>query len=119
MTDVLSLVEGGGPVLRWLIVRFDSISDVDYSAAKMLLYLINRFQVRHATLIFSDVDAQLRLRLQRYGVVGALGSDKVFGDCISAVREFERLLHKAEVGQDEANDVPATTGPKSVVSPNA
>jgi len=42
MTEVLSIVRIPPPGLRWLILRFDSIVDVDYVAARMLMELADR-----------------------------------------------------------------------------
>ena len=52
MNEVLSIVGTAPPRLRWLILRFDSIEDVDYVAAKMLVELADRIGREQVTLVF-------------------------------------------------------------------
>jgi MFS superfamily sulfate permease-like transporter len=78
MNEILGLVQKSPTELRWLVVRFDTISDVDYSAAKMLLNLLERLKTHNVSLIFSDVDSAMQSRLQHYGIVEAVGDDRIF-----------------------------------------
>ena len=88
MREVLDLIQNADPALRWFMVRFSRISDVDYSASKMLEELIHRLQARRLTLGFCDVDEGLRSLLKRYGVLDSIGNDKVFDHLNAAVKEF-------------------------------
>jgi MFS superfamily sulfate permease-like transporter len=88
MNEILCLVKEAQPELRWLVVRFDTISDVDYSAAKMLLNLLERLKAHNVSLIFSDVSSAMQSLLQHYGLVEALGSDRIFTSLIDTVRAY-------------------------------
>lgn len=84
-----SLVDAA--LLRWFLVRFSRISDVDYSASKMLTELIHRLQTRRLTLVLCDVDDGLRSLLKRYGILDDIGNDKVFDHLNAAVQKFANL----------------------------
>ena len=88
MNELLRLVEASDSAVRWLMVRFDSISDIDYSASKMLLDLIQRLRSRRVALVFTDVDARTKALLQNYGLLAALGEGGVFGHFTEAVTDF-------------------------------
>jgi high affinity sulfate transporter 1 len=91
MTEVLRLVQATDYPVRWLIVRFDSISDIDYSASKMLLNLIQRLRDLGVNAVFTDVDARIEKLLKSYGLAMALGSERVFVSFGQAVEAFKRL----------------------------
>jgi len=86
MQEVLRLVKNTRSQVKWLVVRFDSISDVDFSSSKMLLLVIQQLGKLGVTTVFSDVNRGMRDLLERYGIVAALGPDKVFDDLAAAVK---------------------------------
>jgi len=86
MQEVLRLVKNAKSQVKWLVVRFDSISDVDFSASKMLLLVVQQLGKLGVTTVFSDVNSCMRDLLERYGIVAALGPDKVFDDLAAAVK---------------------------------
>ena len=91
MREVLRLIQNSDPALRWFMVRFSRISDVDYSASKMLAELIHRLQARGLTLVFCDVDDGLRSLLNRYGILDDIGNDRVFDHLDAAIQGFKHL----------------------------
>jgi high affinity sulfate transporter 1 len=91
-TEVLQLVGTGETRVRWLTVRLGTISDVDYTASKMLLDLIRRLQQRGVTLAFTDVDTRMGTLLQHYGIAQVLGSDKLFANVTTALTGYRMSL---------------------------
>ena len=91
MREVLELIQNGDPALRWFMVRFSRISDVDYSASKMLTELIHRLQARRLTLVFCDIDDRLRSLLKRYGILDNIGNDRVFNHLDAVIQGFRDL----------------------------
>ena len=89
MREVVGLIQHAGPTLRWFMIRFSRISDVDYSASKMLVDLIHRMQGRGVKLVFCDVNEVRRSLLQRTGVLDRIGSDNVFDHLDTAVKAFK------------------------------
>jgi len=86
LKQILGLVKEALPELHWLVVRFNTISHVDYSAAKMLLNLLERLKARNVSLVFSDVSSAMQSLLEHYGLIEALGSGRIFPTFIAAVR---------------------------------
>ena len=91
MREVLGLIHNGDPDLRWFMVPFSRISDVDYSASKMLKELIHRLQAHRLTLVFCDVNDGLRSLLKRYGILDNIGNDRVFDHFDAAIQGFRHL----------------------------
>jgi len=89
LREVLGLIQNADPTLRWFVIRFSRVSDVDYSASKMLKELIHRLRTRSVTVVFCDVDECRRSLLKRYSVLDDLGSDKVFDHLNEAVNAFK------------------------------
>src|SRR5262249_21915040 len=91
MTEVLDLVHSASPPVRWFVVSFDSISDVDFTAAKMLQQLTKLLKRQDAAMVFSGVDPAMQKLLERYGIAAGLGSDRIFQGLVHAVREYRKI----------------------------
>ena len=57
-----------GPPLRWLVLDFAAIGDVDYTASAALTKVIEHLHQRHIRLVISSVLAPVRQQLDRYGI---------------------------------------------------
>jgi MFS superfamily sulfate permease-like transporter len=90
--DVTALVGHGGP-LRWMVIDFAAIGDVDYSASAVLASVIDHVHQHHVHLVFCSVLGPVRQRLDRYGISKALGPDAYFdtpGEALEAFRSAVR-----------------------------
>ena len=65
--DVTALAAHGAP-LRWLVLDWAAIGDVDYTASTILVRLIELLHQRHIRLMFSSVLGPVRQQLDRYGI---------------------------------------------------
>jgi sulfate permease, SulP family len=65
--DVNALVGHGAP-LRWLILDFAAIGDVDYTASTVLTKAVEHLHRRQIHLVISSVLAPVRHQLDRYGI---------------------------------------------------
>jgi MFS superfamily sulfate permease-like transporter len=91
MTEVRHLVRSASTPVRWFVVRFDSISDVDFTAAKMLLQLMKLLKPVDVSVVFSDVGPAVLKLLQRYGIAAELGSGRIFPDLTSAISDYRKI----------------------------
>jgi MFS superfamily sulfate permease-like transporter len=98
MNEELSLVRDAPSTLRSFTLRFDSIEDVDYVAAKMSAELADRMEREQVALVFADLPTDVEFFLSDFSVVQAVGSDKVFTSIDTAPVAFEFLTHKHPVG---------------------
>ena len=65
--DVMALAGHGDP-LRWLVVDWAAIGDVDYTASAGLIKIIEHLHRREVRLVFSSVLGPVRRQLDRYGI---------------------------------------------------
>jgi MFS superfamily sulfate permease-like transporter len=65
--DVAALAGHGAP-LRWLVLDWAAIGDVDYTASTVLAKAIEHLHQRHVRLVFSSVLGPVRHQLDRYGI---------------------------------------------------
>jgi sulfate permease, SulP family len=75
--DVAMLVGHGGP-LRWMVIDFAAIGDVDYTASAVLLKVVEHVHQHHVHLTLSSVLGPVRHQLDRYGISKALGDNAYF-----------------------------------------
>ena len=91
MEDVAALVGHGGP-LRWMILDYAAIGDVDYTASAVLVKVIEHVHQHHVHLVLSSVLGPVRQRLDRYGISKALGQDAYFDTPGEALEAFHSTM---------------------------
>jgi MFS superfamily sulfate permease-like transporter len=73
-----ALVNGGPSAVRWLVIEADAITNLDYTAARVVLALIEELARQNVRIAFARVSASLRADMDRHGVTAAVGADKLF-----------------------------------------
>jgi len=91
MNEVLSIAGTGPSRLRWFILRFDSIDDVDYIGANVLMELADRLRGEQVSMVFAELSTGLRRFLSDSGVLEVVGSEKVFASVGAALAAFRAL----------------------------
>jgi sulfate permease, SulP family len=87
MEDVAALVGHSSP-LRWLVIDFAAIGDVDYTASAALTKAIEYVQQKHVRLVLSSVLGPVRQQLDRYGISATLGADAYYDSPGEALEAF-------------------------------
>ncbi len=64
----LAMLAGHGAPLRWLVLDWAAIGDVDYTASTVLAKAVEHLHQRHIRLMFSSVLGPVRQQLDRYGI---------------------------------------------------
>lgn len=77
--EVRALVERAPNPVRWLVIEAEAITNLDYTAARVVLMLTNELTRQGIGIAFARVSASLRADMDRHGVTGVLGTDKLFG----------------------------------------
>ena len=85
--DVTALAAQGGP-LRWMVIDFAAIGDVDFTAAAVLTRVIEHLRKRHIRLAVSSVLGPVREQLDRYGISAALGPGAYYDTPGEALEAF-------------------------------
>jgi SulP family sulfate permease len=79
------------PTPEWLCLDFAAITDVDYSAAKVMGQLLPAINGLHVRVVMSEVSTDLKAKLDRYGLTPLCGG---FYDTIADLRTaFEQRAH--------------------------
>jgi len=76
--EARALVQGAPRPVRWLVIEADAITNLDYTAARVVLTLIGELAREGVHLAFARVSPSLRADMDRHGVTAALGADRVF-----------------------------------------
>jgi sulfate permease, SulP family len=93
--EARALVEGAPHAVRWLVIEADAIINLDYTAARVVLTLINELARDKTGIAFARVSASLRADMDRHRVTAALGADRIFASrhealvavgCVSGAR---------------------------------
>ena len=103
--EARALVEGAPQPVRWLIIEADAITNLDYTAARVVLTLVKELARQKVGIAFARVSASLRADMDRHGVTAALGTDKIFAS-----------RHEALIAVDCSSGKPAPEGPQIVQS---
>jgi SulP family sulfate permease len=73
LVDDVTALAGLGHPLRWLVLDFAAIGDVDYTAAGILSRVTEELRKREVRFLVSSVLGPVRNELGRYGINAALG----------------------------------------------
>jgi sulfate permease, SulP family len=76
--EARALVQGAPHPVRWLVIEADAITNLDYTAARVVLTLINELAREKIAMAFARVSASLRSDMDRHRVTAVLGSDRIF-----------------------------------------
>jgi len=77
--DEIRLLAGPAPSkLRWLIVDAEAVTNVDYSAARVVHELVRELTSRGVTLAFARVHPALQRDLDRHHLTEAVGANRIF-----------------------------------------
>ncbi len=85
---VLGAVDEAKGLVRWVVVAAEPITDVDTTAAEMLLELDKELSARDAELAFAEMKDPVRDRLERYGLQKKIGHEFFFPTVGVAVKAF-------------------------------
>jgi sulfate permease, SulP family len=87
LDDVTALAGHGSP-LRWMVLDGAAIGDVDYTAAAVLMRVIEHLRKRHIRFAMSSINGPVRLQLDRYGISAAPGLDAYYDTPGEALEAF-------------------------------
>lgn len=93
--ELRTLAARAGPSLRALVVDASAISDIDYSAARMLRALIDELRARQVVLVFGRASAALRSDMQRHRIADALGREHLHASLHEAMADARRAVNGA------------------------
>jgi MFS superfamily sulfate permease-like transporter len=93
--EVRALVKGTEPPLRWIVVEAGAITDIDYSAARTIVDLIDELKPRGVTLVFARVSPYLLSDMERHRVAPVVGEQHIFATLHEAIAYVAAARKKA------------------------
>ncbi|MGA2370947.1 MAG: SulP family inorganic anion transporter [Candidatus Korobacteraceae bacterium] len=104
-TEEIRAVVGAAPSpVRWLVVDAEAITNIDYTAARMLLDLHQGLSQADVTLAFARVSAYLQADFDRHHITEAVGAEMIFAHLHDALNAFAMF-------DKQSGTAPATIGP--------
>jgi MFS superfamily sulfate permease-like transporter len=100
LDDLRALIGHGAPV-RWLVLDFAAIGDVDYTAAFILTRSIDLLHKRHIRIAVSTLLDPVRRQLDRYHISAEIGPDAFYDTPGEALEDFHARGSAGEHGADE------------------
>ena len=93
-TEEIRAVVGSAPSpVRWLVVDAEAITNIDYTAARMLLDLHQGLSQADVTLAFARVLPYLQADFDRHHITEAIGAEMIFArlhDALNAFAQFDK-----------------------------
>ena len=89
--EVRDLVGAAPSPVRWLVVDAEAITNVDYTAARMVMRLQQDLVRRGVELVFARVSPELKADLDRHHLTEAIGAARIFGRLHEALAAYEKL----------------------------
>ena len=85
------------PAPRWIIVAAEPITDVDTTAADMLVTLVSALDQLAIRLVFAEIKDPVRAKLERYQLVTAIGPSDFYPTIEAAVTAYGMAAPPAAV----------------------
>jgi len=89
--EILLLVGAAPSSLRWLVVDAGAITQVDYTAARVVRELHDDLAHRGVTLVFAHVQSDLKPDLDRHHLTEIIGADRIFDTLHEALARYHAL----------------------------
>jgi high affinity sulfate transporter 1 len=88
--DQIRRLAAADPRPTWIVIAAEPITDVDTTAADMLLDLDEDLNAEGTSLVFAELKDPVRSKLERYELIGPLNPEHFFPTIGAAVEHFQR-----------------------------
>jgi len=78
--------------LRWIIVDAGAITNVDYTAAQVVLELLQDLKKQGVEMVLAHVQSDLQPDLDRHRITEAIGPEHIFDTLHDAVAAFHAII---------------------------
>jgi high affinity sulfate transporter 1 len=86
--DQIRRLAAAEPQPHWILIAAEPITDVDTTAADMLADLDEELNANGTSLVFAELKDPVRMKLQRYALIGPLNPDHFFPTLDTALDTF-------------------------------
>jgi high affinity sulfate transporter 1 len=99
---VRDLVASTHPTPRWVVIAAEPITDIDTTAADMLVNLDNGLNAEDIHLVFAELKDPVREKLERYSIYETMDPEHFYPTVKAAVRAFREFDQQPPVAQSPA-----------------
>ena len=89
--EIMTIVDGASPPLRWFMLVGSAIGDIDYSGSDSLRQIQEELARKGVTLVLTDMSDRVRKELDAYELTDKIGADNFYASILEAVRAYEAL----------------------------
>jgi sulfate permease, SulP family len=89
--EIMSVVEGADPPLRWLAVAGTAMNDVDFSGADSIRQIKEELERVNVTFVMCDLSPNVRAQLDAYGLTATIGPERIFATGRSLLAAYRAL----------------------------
>ena len=86
------------PPPTWIVIAAEPITDIDTTAADMLLALDEELNAKGISIVFAELKHPIRAKLERYELIGPLKPSHFYPTVHAAVDAYEQRLHETSRG---------------------
>jgi sulfate permease, SulP family len=116
--EILDIVEGADPPLRWLGLDGASIDDIDYSGADTIRQVQEELARTGVTLTVCGLGPTARAQLDAYELTPKIGADRIYGSVHDLIRAFRASPAVPAAGSPAAGSAaPPPSAAGSAASP--
>jgi high affinity sulfate transporter 1 len=107
--DEIRRLANSEPRPRWILIAAEPLTDVDTTAADMLVDLDEELNAAGTSLVFAELKDPVREKLERYELIGPLNPDHFFPTLDAALDRFHQETGAHWVRHEPAPDVSDVT----------
>src|SRR4051794_15525022 len=105
------------PPPRWIVIAAEPITDVDTTAADMLVTLVSALDELSIRLVFAEIKDPVRAKLERYQLVTAIGPSDFYPTIEAAVTAYAMSAQPAAVPTQPGASLRADDAPPLLDEP--
>jgi sulfate permease, SulP family len=91
--EIRNVVGSGSPLKPWLVVDAEAMTNLDYTAARVVRRLHDELKEIGVTLAFARVGPYLKADFDRHQLTGVIGEQLIFPRLHDALQAFGKLFH--------------------------
>ena len=97
--EEIRAVVGPGPTrVQWLVIDAEAMTNVDYTAARVVRELYLQLLQQGVKLAFARVSPYLKADLDRHHITGAIGPEMIFPNLHDALNAYAKVNQSASAG---------------------
>jgi high affinity sulfate transporter 1 len=86
--ELAAAIRRAADPVRWVVLAAEPVTDVDTTAAEMLVEVLDEFERRDMVFAFAELKGPAKDRLRKYGLYDRIGDDRFFPTLGQAINEY-------------------------------